>query len=68
MMAEMVAAEPALRDSLAARKAADPEFAADPWAIRHWFYRRTPFYDDRAGICPVARIEDAGVLARLRDR
>ncbi len=68
MMAAMVAADPALRDSLAARKAADPEFAADPWAIRHWFYRRTPYYDHRAGICPVARLEDADTLAGLRDR
>ncbi|MEZ4388607.1 MAG: hypothetical protein R3D98_13755 [Candidatus Krumholzibacteriia bacterium] len=48
LMAEMAASDPALlRDSLDAR-AADPQFAADPGAIRDWFYRRTPYYDSRA--------------------
>jgi hypothetical protein len=56
LMAEMVADRPALRDSLEARKARDPEFAANPWAIRDWFYRQTPYYDQEAFVYPVAAI------------
>jgi hypothetical protein len=66
MMAEMVAADPALADSLEARKAAEPEFAANPWAIRDWFYRRTPYYDERAYVYPVAELTSRTILEDLR--
>ena len=56
MMTEMVAAQPALRDSLEARKARDPAFAANPWAIREWFYRQTPYFDQEAFVYPVLTI------------
>lgn len=56
LMTEMVAGRPALRDSLEARKARDPEFAANPWAIRDWFYRQTPYYDQEAFVYPVLTI------------
>jgi hypothetical protein len=65
LMARMVADDPALADSLAARKAADPEFAADPWAIRQWFYARTPYYDARAHVYPVGALTDPGFRDRL---
>jgi hypothetical protein len=65
MMAEMVAADPGLLAELAAAKAADPELAADPWAIRYWFYARTPYYDQRAHIYPVGCLDDRKVLAGL---
>ena len=48
-----------------ARKAADPEFAADPWAIRYWFYERTPWYDQRVGVYPVAGLDDRAVVDGL---
>lgn len=35
----------------------DPRFAADPAARLDWFYRRTPFSDDRWGLIPVGREE-----------
>jgi hypothetical protein len=66
MMTEMVATDPALLDSLEARKADDPEFAANPWAIRDWFYRRTPFYDERAYVYPVAELISRAILDDLR--
>ena len=57
MIIEMMAENPDLATELAERKAADPEFAADPRAIRYWFYEKTPYYDHRVGIYPVGSLE-----------
>ncbi len=51
----MLAADPALRREFEARLAADPAFAASPEQRLSWFYARTPFYDDRYLLYPVAR-------------
>lgn len=51
----MLAADPALKAEFEAKLAADPEFAADGDARLQWFYERTPFYDDRFRLYPVAR-------------
>ena len=60
MIPVLLEKNPALADELAAKKAADPEFAADPRAIRYWFYEQTPFYDQRVGIYPVGAL-DGGI-------
>ena len=51
----MLAADPALKTEFEAKLAAEPDFAADPHARLAWFYQRTPFYDDRYLLYPVAR-------------
>jgi hypothetical protein len=51
----MLAADPALKAEFDARLAADPAFAADAQARLAWFYERTPFYDDRYLLYPIAR-------------
>jgi hypothetical protein len=51
----MLAADPALRAEFEAKLAAEPEFAADGDARLQWFYERTPFYDERYRLYPVAR-------------
>ncbi len=56
MIPDLLAEHPEWAAELAAAKAADPEFAADPWAIRYWFYARTPYYDSRVAIYPVGAI------------
>jgi hypothetical protein len=65
LMTEMVADRPALRDSLEARKARDPEFATNPWAIRDWFYRQTPYYDQEAFVYPVLTIVNRSQIKGL---
>ncbi len=65
LMQEMVAADPALLAALAARKAADPAFAANPWAIRMWFYERTPYYDLQAFLYPVGCLDERAVVDGL---
>jgi murein tripeptide amidase MpaA len=51
----MLAADPALKAEFEARLAAEPEFAANGDARLAWFYERTPFYDDRFRLYPIAR-------------
>jgi hypothetical protein len=51
----MLAADPALKAEFEAKLAADPKFAANPDARLGWFYERTPFYDERYRLYPVAR-------------
>ncbi len=65
MIPGLLAEHPEWAEELAARKAADPDFAADPQAIRQWFYARTPFYDTRAGIYPVGCLDDRNILQKL---
>jgi murein tripeptide amidase MpaA len=62
---EMLAADPQLRDEFEHRKASDPEFAADPQRIRDWFYRRSPYWDQRLGVYPVGAVTNRGEVDRL---
>ena len=65
MIPDLLAAHPEWRAELEAAKAADPEFAADPRAVRDWFYRRTPYHDDRVGIYPVGCVDARGAVDGL---
>ncbi len=65
MIPQLLADNPTWGPELEELKAADPEFAADPWAIRYWFYTRTPYYDDRMGVYPVGCLDDPAVVQAL---
>ncbi len=65
LIQRMLAENPALADSLAVRKAADSEFADNPWAIRYWFYEQTLYYDQRVGVYPVGLLADRTTLGAL---
>ncbi len=65
MIVKMLAEDPSLAAELKVRKTADPEFAADPWAIRYWFYAKTPYYDQRVGIYPVGSLDSREVVGGL---
>ncbi len=57
-MAERMLAEDAgLRAAFEEKVKSDPAFAKNPGERLQWFYRRTPFYDERALLYPVAREE-----------
>jgi murein tripeptide amidase MpaA len=52
----MLDEDPALAAEFRAKLEQDPDFAADERARLHWFYRRSPFFDDRFQLYPVARV------------
>jgi murein tripeptide amidase MpaA len=51
----MMASDPALKAEFEAKLVAEPDFAANAHARLGWFYERTPFYDQRHLLYPVAR-------------
>jgi hypothetical protein len=55
MAERMMAQDEALRREFEAKVASDSAFAASPDARVRWFYRRTPYADDRWRIYPVVR-------------
>ena len=68
MIPQLLADHPEWTAELEAAKAADPEFTADPRAIRTWFYERTPWYDQRVNIYPVGYLDDRAVVESLQLR
>jgi hypothetical protein len=65
MAREMLAGDPALRAAFEKKKAEDEAFAADPKAIRRWFYRRTPYWDEQKDLYPVGRIMRRADVERI---
>ncbi len=52
---EMLAENPQLRSEFEGRVAHDGDFARDPYARLYFFYRRSPYWDERADVYPVVR-------------
>ena len=52
---QMLEADPALRREYETRLKSDEEFRDDASARLNWFYERTPYYDERHLLYPVAR-------------
>jgi hypothetical protein len=61
----MLAADPELKREFEERLRSDEQFASNPRARLHFFYRRSPYFDQQWNVYPVARLTDAAVLARL---
>ena len=62
---KMLAENPALRAEFESKKGSDTEFAKSPQQILTWFYNRSPYYDNRKGIYPVAKVYDRQLLDAL---
>jgi hypothetical protein len=61
---EMLAADPQLARDFEAYREDAP--GASPGEILNWFYQRSPYFDSRMRVYPVARITDRATLQRLR--
>ena len=48
---------PGLRETYEAKKLADPEFARNSWAQLNWFYRQTPWWDEKYMVYPIGRLK-----------
>jgi murein tripeptide amidase MpaA len=55
MAEKMLGEVPALAREFEDKLKSDDHFRNNPKVRLQWFYQRTPFYDDRAGLYPVAR-------------
>ncbi len=54
----MLDADPELAAEFERKLLDDEDFAADPRARLQWFYEKTPFFDDRYRLYPIARALD----------
>ena len=61
----MLAADPRLKKEYLTKMKSDSAFAANPRAIRQWFYEKSPYWDRFKDVYPVGRIEDRAVLELL---
>jgi hypothetical protein len=55
MTEKMLGKDPALALEFEEKLKLDDHFRDNPKERLQWFYQQTPFYDDRAGLYPVAR-------------
>jgi hypothetical protein len=55
MAAKMMAEDPALAKEFEQKLINDAAFRLNPEERLQWFYRKTPFYDERAMLYPVGR-------------
>ena len=62
---DMLKNDPSLHTEFTEWKKQNVEAAADPDRVRNWFYRRSPWWDDRMGIYPVGRIFDRATVTRI---
>ncbi len=54
----MLAGDAELKKRFERKRREEPAFAADPRAILEWFYRQSPWFDQKMNLYPVGRIYD----------
>ncbi|MFN0033460.1 MAG: M14 family zinc carboxypeptidase [Saprospiraceae bacterium] len=62
LAAQFLKENPSAKAELEAKRAAEPEFAADASAQLDWVYRHSPWYEPTHKMYPVARLGSAGNL------
>jgi len=62
----MLASDAGLKKRFEQKMANDSTFASDPRAILFWFYRQSPFWDDRVNKYPVGKIFDEQIYQSLK--
>ncbi|MGM0496842.1 MAG: M14 family metallopeptidase [Bacteroidota bacterium] len=65
MAREMLEKDSSLRNEFKEKKKEDEDFANSPWAISNWFYKKTPYWDERKNNYPVAKIYDENLFDEL---
>ena len=66
MAKQMLDEKPALAEAFAKAKEQSKQLTTDPAAIRHWFYQRTPYFDERLNLYPIGMIDDDATRRALQ--
>lgn len=66
MARKMLAENPALKKEFEEKINNDESFSKDPEKILNWFYSRTPYWDNRLAIYPIAKIYGNSGISELR--
>lgn len=61
----MLASDPELNKRFRSLLESDSSFAGNPRAILNWFFRNSPYWDQKKDIYPVGKIYDASLLNQL---
>jgi hypothetical protein len=62
---EMLARDPKLKAEYDQKVASDPNFT-NPYARLNWFYRRSPWWDERVGLIPVGKLQSLDGISLAR--
>ncbi|HWR35784.1 MAG TPA: M14 family metallopeptidase [Clostridia bacterium] len=54
---DMMAKDPKLKAEFEKKVVSDHEFSANPYGRLNWFYKHSPWWDDRIGFYPVGRLD-----------
>ena len=62
---EMLKNDSTLKRKFREKKKNDENFANNSWAISNWFYKKTPYWDEKKNNYPVAKIYDVTLFENL---
>lgn len=65
---EMLKNDSVLKKKFEQKKKNDKNFANSPWAISNWFYKQTPYWDEKKNNYPVGKIHDNRQYKRLLEK
>lgn len=62
---KMLKEEPGLKQEFEVWKAKNPEAAKNQWAQLNWFYKHSPYWDEKKDVYPVGRLMDLEQLRKF---
>jgi hypothetical protein len=67
MARKMIEKDPSLRTQLNKKKEEDPQFAKNPQEILNWFYKQTPYWDERINVYPIGKVFDRKIADSIKN-
>jgi hypothetical protein len=64
---EMLQDNEQLREKFEAKMENEPSFANNPWAMLNWFYKKTPYWDEKKNVYPVSKIFNEESISILKN-
>ncbi|MFO8235965.1 MAG: M14 family metallopeptidase [Bacteroidales bacterium] len=64
---EMLDTSEQIREEFERKKKEDKEFTNNPWAMLNWFYKKTPYWDEKKNVYPVGKITEQESVKVLQE-